>query len=109
MKKADALFDIGDVVYIPAHIAGIRKAGDIFVYYISESEFPVKESDCRTVDETISHQRAAVALHVDASELNEVKEQVDHFREQIDKANSILNELASKEIEIKVKCRYSEN
>lgn len=92
-------FNTGDTVYIPATITNaIIKENKIF-YGIKESDSIVDENICRTEDQVI---HAKVSIHVESRELDETMKKLERLGELIKAANSLMDELTSKSVTIKL-------
>ena len=100
------LFNTGDTVYIPVKIKmAMCKEDDEILYQIwnyPEEDELIPEEKCFTLNQMVSHQRAKAMVHVDSDELDYAKEKILELEERIKEANSLLDELAEKNVSIKV-------
>lgn len=95
-------FNTGDTVFIPATITNaIIKDNKVF-YRIKESDSIVDENICRTEDQVIHNQTSKISIHVENRELDETMKKLERLGELIKAANSLMDELTSKSVTIKL-------
>ena len=98
------IFNTGDTVYIPATITSAFSSDGKIYYHISESDAAIEEKLCRTADQTVQHQTAKTNVHLQAddSEVDAAIRKIYVLEEALKKASSLIDELASKDLEIMV-------
>ncbi|MBQ6722485.1 MAG: hypothetical protein IJQ88_10000 [Clostridia bacterium] len=97
-------FNTGEVVYIPATITEAFSKENKIYYRIKESNHVIEEDICRTNEEIVDYQvaKAIVHLKTDNSELYNAFQKAHQLEVELKKVSSLINELASKDLEIKV-------
>ena len=102
----DTRFSTGDIVFIPAKIAS-TKVEDGTAYYriikeMKPDEWIPEDVLISVKEQLIRIQTAKASVNIDCTELDEAKEKIKQLEEEIKTANSLLDELAAKEVTVRV-------